>query len=533
MSILLPSFAGLALFVYGMTLMGNALQKVAGSRMRSIIGSLTRNRIMQVIVGIVVTAIIQSSSATTVMVIGFVNANLMTLTQSVGVIIGANLGTTITGQISAFEITNIAFVAVFIGVLLWLFAKDQKSKDKWEVLIGFGILFLGMDLMSNGLEPLTKEEWFRNAILSLNTPIIGVITGTMLTAVSQSSSAVIGILQALARASLINIQQAFPVLLGSNIGTTATGMISSIGANKNGKRAALIHLLFNVIGSVLFLLFLMNPVIKLAIKSAPDAIPRQIANSHTLFNLIMVFIALPFTKIFVKIANIVIPGKEEGELPLIQFDERILETPSIAIVKTKDEVVKFSEIVYENFINLKKYFDTSEDKYIKRILDLENYINDYEKELIVYLVKLSNSNISDDQHTEIFIMQDTLNDLERIGDHIINIIRLMEELKEGDLFLSDTALEEYYNINDKLEKILLTTIEAFDKWDKDLAEEVLILEDEIDNLSEEYRFNHIRRINNRTCVPAAGVLFLDIIANLERMADHCVNLSDYILGKSI
>lgn len=533
MKILLPSFAGLALFLYGMTLMGNALQKVAGNRMRSIIGSLTRNTIMQVLVGIVVTAIIQSSSATTAMIIGFVNANLMTLTQSVGVIIGANLGTTITGQISAFEITNIAFVVIFIGVLLWLFAKDQKAKDKWEVFIGFGILFLGMDLMSEGLKPLTTEPWFENAILSLNTPIIGVITGSVLTAISQSSSAVIGILQALARANLITIHQAFPVLLGSNIGTTATGMISSIGANRNGKRVALIHFLFNTIGTVIFLLFLMGPIEHLAVLSAPDAIPRQIANSHTLFNLIMVLISLPFTKVFVKIANLVIPGEDEDTLPLIQFDERFLETPSIGIVKARDEVVKLAEIVYENFLNLQEYFESADDEYIEKIYETEKYINDFEKELIVYLVKLSNSNISDDQHTDIFIMQHTLNDLERIGDHVINIIKLLEELNSEELVLSDIAVKEYHHMSRLIKEIILKTIQAYDEWDENLAQEVLVLENEINDLTEEYRISHIRRINNRTCVPAAGVLFLDILANYERMADHCVNLSDYILGKSI
>lgn len=533
LQVLFPVLSGLALFLYGMTMMGDALQKTAGNRMKQIIEALTKNKAMQILVGIVVTAIIQSSSATTLMVIGFVNADIMTLSQACGVIIGANVGTTVTGQLSAFDLSQFTPIAIFTGVFLWLFTKNQKYKDRWEILIGFGILFLGMDKMSQALSPLTDKPWFTDAILKLNNPILGVLVGTLLTTVAQSSSAGVGLLQALGRQGLINIHQAFPILLGTNIGTTTTALISSIGANRNGKRAALIHLLFNTIGTIIFLALLMRPVEHLSQWLSPGNVPRQIANSHTLFNVICVFIALPFMELLVKAVTIIVPGKVKFNENDLQVDERLLETPSIALIQARHEVVKMAAIVLDNFLLIENYLKTKESTVFHKINEEESDINKREKNIVDFLVQLSNRNISDDQHEDIFIMQDSLNDLERMGDHVVNISELFQSVFSEGLDFSDLAKEEFLIMYEKVKSMMFMTFSSFDNVSEDTALKALEIEDEVDKMEREYRYSHIRRINKRQCDPTAGVRFLDILSNLERISDHCVNMSNYVLKREI
>ena len=346
MDIAIPVFGGLGLFLYGMNMMGDGLQKAAGDRLRRLIEVLTNKRLMGVIVGALVTMIIQSSSATTVMVVGFVNAGLMTLTQAVGVIMGANIGTTITAQIIAFDLAEYAPIAVAIGVAIWLIAKRKRIKDTAEILIGIGILFIGMDMMSTGLKPLAEVQAFADIMVNLNNPVIGVIVGLLITTMVQSSSASIGLLQALAGEGLITINMAFPILFGDNIGTTTTSLISSIGANKTAKRAAVVHFLFNVIGTIIFMLILRIPVQAFVEYISPGDVKRQIANAHTLFNVINVIIQFPFARFLVWAAEKMVPGLDKEDMDAtLYLDTRILETPGIALGQVKKEVLRMGELV--------------------------------------------------------------------------------------------------------------------------------------------------------------------------------------------
>ncbi|HCO18164.1 MAG TPA: sodium-dependent phosphate transporter, partial [Tissierellales bacterium] len=332
MDLALPVLGGLGLFLYGMNLMGAGLEKAAGNKLKKMIEALTTNRFTGIIVGTIVTMIVQSSSATTVMVIGFVNAGLMTLPQAVGVIMGANIGTTITAQLIAFKLTDYAPLAVAIGVAMWIGARNKKAKNMSEILIGFGILFIGMDMMGDGLKPLANLPAFTNIMSSLNNPILGMLVGLGLTTIVQSSSASIGLLQALAGEGLISMHIAFPILFGENIGTTTTAMISSIGANKTAKRAAIIHFLFNLIGTIIFMTFLRYPIAWLVTYLSPDDVQRQIANAHTSFNIINVIIQYPFAMFLVRAAEKLVPGKDEADITESRYlDRRIIETPSIAL----------------------------------------------------------------------------------------------------------------------------------------------------------------------------------------------------------
>lgn len=354
MNIALPVMGGLGLFLYGMNLMGAGLQKAAGSKLKRIIEALTTNRLMGVIIGAVVTMIIQSSGATTVMVIGFVNAGLMTLTQAAGVIMGANIGTTITAQLIAFNVADYAPIAVIVGVSMWLIASKKKYKDIAEILIGVGILFIGMDMMSNGLKPLGDLPAFTNIMISLKRPIFGMIAGFIITTIVQSSSASIGLLQALAVQGLVGMNIAFPILFGSNIGSTTTALISSVGANKTAKRAALIHFLFNLFGTLVFMFVLRYPIEFLVTRISPGNISRQIANAHTLFNIVNTAIQFPFVNLLVKAVENIVPGTEKlDQIASKHLDYRIIETPSIALGQAIKEIIHMGDLVSENMSEAK------------------------------------------------------------------------------------------------------------------------------------------------------------------------------------
>lgn len=534
MSIIISVLGGLGLFLYGMNLMGAGLQKSCGEKLKGIIAAITKNRIYAVLVGIFVTMIIQSSSATTVMAIGFVNAGFMTLAQSVGIIIGANVGTTVTAQLIAFDISKYAPLVISLGVFLWMRAKNDRKKDIAEILIGFGILFLGMSIMSNGLAPLSKEQWFKDILIKLNNPFVGVLAGIFLTTILQSSSASIGLLEALGMQGAININQAFGILFGDNIGTTTTAMISSIGASKNAKRAAFIHFLFNLIGTILFLTILRIPIQYLVEYISPGNVQRQIANAHTLFNVINVFIQLPFANFLVKISQAVIKGEDNLEERYSEhLDKRILETPSIAIIQTQKEVVRMGEVVIESLEKTIEAFKTKSSKNISFVLEREKMINGLEKEIIDYLVPLADKNLSDEEKHKVFVMMYSINDYERIGDHCENIIELIQEIKDENSVFSKTAFDEYEKISSDILKIVRDTTNAYKNNDLDLAKNCISIEEEVDILEETYRRNHMDRINRGICEINAGVKFLDIISNFERIADHSVNIANYTLGKEL
>ena len=530
MDIAIPVLGGLGLFLYGMNLMGMGLQKAAGERLKKLIEILTNNRFMGVIVGALVTMVIQSSSATTVMVIGFVNAGLMDLSQAVGVIMGANIGTTITAQLIAFDLVAYAPLAVAIGVIIWLLSSRKKHKDTAEILIGFGILFMGMDMMSSGLRPLVGNPTFSNIMIKLEDPFLGVLVGMGLTTILQSSSASIGLLQALASQGLININMAFPILFGDNIGTTTTALISSIGTNKTAKRAAIIHFLFNLTGTILFMTILRKPVEFIVMKFSPNDIQRQIANAHSLFNIVNVIIQLPFAGLLVKAANKLVPGDEhELKTDIKYLDPRIIETPSIAVGQAKKEVLRMGNLVENNLLLASKAFKNKNEKLTSEVFAQERVINRLERDIIEYLIELSNAPLTDEQHKEVNILFNVVNDIERIGDHADNIAELTYEALEDGLEFSDEAMEEFENIFGKSHGAFKKALESFENEDYDMVKEVLKLEEEVNYLEEKYRANHIERLNKFLCQPSAGVLFLDMLSNLERVSDHSSNIALYLV----
>ena len=533
MDIALPVLGGLGLFLYGMNVMGNGLQKVAGTRLKKIIGVLTKNRFLGLLVGIAVTMIIQSSSATTVMVIGFVNAGMMTLVQATAVIMGANIGTTVTAQIIAFNLTDYAPLAVIIGIVLLMFTSKKKTKEIGEILVGIGILFIGMDMMGSGLEPLAQLPIFATVITSLSNPFLGLLVGAGLTTVLQSSSAATGLLQALASQGLIGMGIIFPILLGENIGTTTTALLSSIGANKTAKRAALIHLIFNLVGTLIFMLVLRYPVEYLVKILSPNNLSRQIANAHSFFNIINVAIQLPFAIYLVKIVEKLVPGEEDGEKPAtIYLDERIIETPSIAIGQTNKEILRMGNIVLENLKLVNRALLGKEYREIEKIFGTEVLINKIEREITEYLVRLSDAPISKEEHEEVNHLFYTINDIERIGDHVENMGELALYMEEHDIIFSEDAVGDLKSMFSKCEKIVTKTIESFEFSNPTIAREVLVLEDEVDMLESKNRKNHIDRLNQGLCMTEPGIMFLDTLSNLERVADHSVNIAMYVLDEN-
>ena len=532
MEILLGLLGGLGLFLYGMNVMSNGLQKAAGDKLKSIIGLLTTNRLMAVSVGAVVTAIIQSSSASTVMVVGFVNAGMMKLSQAVGVIMGANIGTTITAQIIAFRIERYAPIIIGISVGVWLFSKERKTKQLAEALIGFGILFLGLQLMSEALKPLGEHKAFRDALVSFGSfPLLGIVAGFFITAIIQSSSASMGILLALAMEGLVPIESGLPILFGINMGTTTTAIFSSIGANITAKRAAVFHFLFNFIGTVFFMLFFQGITYKLIVYLNPHNIPRQIANAHTFFNVVNTLVLLPFTNILVSMAKKIIPGTEELQPGIQYIDDRMLETPSIATVSVIKETLHMGNVTKLSLKNAIGGFMESDEKQIGETFKLERIINDIEREISSYLVKLSNTSLSLDNREAVYGLFNAINDIERVGDHADNIAELAQYKIDNRLIFSDTALRELKEIGELAIKAYNDALTTVETMDEDLAMEVLKTEGQVDVLERNLRANHIERLSNGTCIPASGVVFLDVISNLERIADHASNIAMTVMDK--
>ncbi|MBE6060173.1 MAG: Na/Pi cotransporter family protein, partial [Clostridium sulfidigenes] len=414
---------GLGLFLYGMKLMGDGLENAAGDKLKGIFDRITSNPVKGVLTGTIVTAIIQSSSATTVMVVGFVNAGLMNLYQATSVIMGANIGTTITAQLITFKFDAFAPIFLAIGAVMILFCSKRKVKEVGQIILGFGILFLGLKLMSSAMSPLKDSVFFTNLILKLEGhTILGLLIGMMMTAVLQSSSASTGILVALASTGSLPLTVAIPILLGNNIGTCVTALISSIGTSITAKKAAVIHLLFNLIGAVIFLIipvtFLANIVLSISPDVGAEAIPRQIANAHTLFNLVNTLLLLPLIKYLVAFVNKIIPGEDEKDVPGVKYiDERLLETPAIAFGQTTNEIVRMGEKAKENLKVAMNSFLQGDEELIKVAYNNEKIINLLEHDITRYLVKLSNSDLGDEQRAELAAYFHVVNDIERIGDH--------------------------------------------------------------------------------------------------------------------
>ena len=525
---------GLGLFLYGMKMMGDGLENAAGDRLKGIFDRITSNPIKGVITGTIVTAIIQSSSATTVMVVGFVNAGLMNLYQASAVIMGANIGTTITAQLITFKFDSFSPIFLAIGALMVLFIKNRKGREIGQIILGFGVLFLGLNLMSDAMSPLKDSAVFREMIMSLDgRTILGVFIGLVMTAVLQSSSASTGILVALANTGSLPLSVAIPILLGNNIGTCVTALISSIGTSRTAKKAAVLHLTFKIIGTVIFLVIPMSVVTQMVLKISPTTgagvVAKQIANAHTLFNIVNTIILLPFIKYLVAFVNRIIPGEEEKEVIGLKYiDERLLETPAIAFGQTTNEVVRMAEKAKENLgIAMDGFLNQNEDK-IKSVYRNEKIINMLEHDITRYLVELSNSELGDEQRAELAAYFHVVNDIERIGDHAENIADLASEMISKDLKVSEEAIDEIKNMFNVTINALEMSIDCFRNYNRDKADNVRKVEESIDSLEKKLRSSHIKRLNKGICSATVGTVFLDLISNLERIGDHSLNIAEII-----
>ncbi len=537
--LILNFIGGFGLFMFGMEYMGDGLQKAAGSKMKNILAALTRNRLLGVLVGAGVTALIQSSSATTVMVVGFVNVGLLNLKQAVGVIMGANIGTTITSWIVALgEWTEflkpsvLAPIFIVAGVLLIMFVKNAQMNSIGQILFGFGSLFLGLDMMSTSAEPLSQLEEVKNLFLILGSnPLLGIITGAIVTAVIQSSSASVGILQALALAGLVPCGSAIYIILGQNIGTCITAILSSISGSLNAKRAAAMHFLFNFIGSVIFGIIAIV-VFNIWLPSVRDQLitVTQISIVHTVFNILNTILLFPFGNTLVHLAETLVKGREKNTGEQDDFlDERLLQTPHIALQTAKDETVRMGEIASKNVqMAVQALFNKNEEK-VKAVFETEKEINVLQEKLNAYLIKLANLSLSEADQMRVTELFHMVSDIERVGDHADNIAELAMGLKKDNLSFSEIAEKELESMTNIALESFTKAIDAYEGQDKELAKEVLPLEDQVDRLEEKLRSRHMKRLAKEQCSPFAGVLYLDMVSNLERIADHASNIAQLIL----
>lgn len=535
---------GLGMFLYGMNVMADGLQKSAGNKMKKLLGILTANRLLAVLVGAGITAIIQSSSATTVMVVGFVNAGLMNLAQAVGVIMGANIGTTITSWIVSmsewgafFKPEFIAPLLIGIGAFSMLFAKSEKKKEVGEILIGFGVLFIGLSFMSGAITPYRDAPVFSEAFRILGgNPVLGILAGALVTGVIQSSSASVGILQTLAMNGVVTWNSAVYITLGQNIGTCITALISSAGAHKTAKRAAIIHLLFNVAGAVTFgvVMFIMFALNKQWAASSISSV--QISVFHTVFNVTNTILLFPFGNFLVKASGAIIKGEEktdEGEtaVALRHLDDRILETPSFAVQNTLLEVVHMGELAVLHLETVKQAIFECDVNKVKEAYQIETKMDEYEKLLTEYLVKVSNLSLTEEQNLIVNDLFYTVSDLERIGDHCDNIAELAEDLLKNGIRFSEKAEKGLKKMFKKSLEAVTCAVEARSTENMDAIETVERNEDFIDDMEEELRKQHIKRLAKKQCNTEAGIVFLDMLSNLERISDHARNIAGYVKGE--
>lgn len=542
----LTLLGGLALFLYGMSVMGNGLERLSGGKLERILEKLTSNRLKGVLLGAGVTAIIQSSSATTVMVVGFVNSGIMKLSQAISIIMGANIGTTATSWIlSLGNIEGDSFfvkmlnpssfspILAVIGIAFIMFSKKDSKKNLGEIFLGFAILMFGMETMSGAVEPLKDVPEFTNILLMFSNPVLGVLVGALLTAIIQSSSASVGILQALSSTGQIQFGSAIPIIMGQNIGTCVTALISSVGTNKNARRTALVHLYFNIIGTVVCLtvFYILNAIFKFAfINDAVDS--TKIAIVHTIFNLVTTSILLPFTKQLEKLAYLSIKDsvediEKEQEFQLL--DDRFLSSPSFAVEQCRSLTIKMSELVKHNFMLALKQVNEYSEKEASEIVQNENLADTYEDKLGNYLVKLSSKSLSDTDSNEIAKLLHVIGDLERISDHSLNIMETAKEMYEKKISFSEKAKSEMDIIGSALTDIVSITISAFENDDAETAKKVEPIEEVVDNLRNELKSRHIRRLQEGKCTIELGFIFSDLLTNYERVADHCSNIAIYLI----
>ena len=522
---------GLGLFLFGMQLMASGMQKAAGDRLRRILEILTTKPLIAAFTGIIATVLVQSSSTTTVMLVGFVNAGLMTLHQAVGTIFGANIGTTVTAQIVSLKITHLVYPAVAVGAILNFFGKRRTYKYIGQAVLGFGVLFLGMSIMSTGLAPLRENAYLLQLLQNLGrTPLLGVLAGAVFTGIIQSSSATTGIVIAMTNQGVLDLPAAMAIVLGSNVGTCITALLASIGTTLSARRAAVAHMLFNVTGVVVALLFF-RPFVAVVAHSG-DTVARQAANAHTFFNIANTVIFLPLLKQFVSLVTYLVPGEDiTVEMGPKYLDKRILLTPDVAIGSVRQECLRMASLGREMVTEAMQVFLRDDAKLMQHVLQKEELMDSLEKEITVYLAQLSQHSLTQAQSQEVSALMHAVNDLERIGDHAQNLIQQAELKMEGRLPFSEQAIAELEDMYRTVDDMIAKAISAFAGKDLLLASQVVDQDDVVDNLERILRKSHITRINEKICFPPSGVIYLDVISNLERIADHATNFAQAVLGE--
>lgn len=539
LNIIIPFVGGLGMFIYGMQIMAQGLENAAGNKMKSLLEVLTKNKLMGVLLGAAITAVIQSSSATTVMVVGFVNAGIMNLTQAMGVIMGANVGTTVTGWlVSSVEWakflspTTLAPIAVMLGVIIMLTGKRRSSKEIASIVVGFGLLFIGITSMSSAVAPLQESEGFRSIFVTLgNNPLLGILAGALVTAIIQSSSASVGILQSLAAAGLVPFSAAIYIIMGQNIGTCITAILSSLGAKKNAKTAALMHLLFNIIGTIIFSVIAIVYFEVLHPEAGVGIITQtEISIVHTAFNIGTTVLLFPVSSWIIKLAKKIGRVEEDTQdKSKVLLDDRILETPSIALQSTVREVARMGEIVKDSLDVAKTVLFTLKDEDIQFLKEEETTVDKLSAGITDYAIKLSSLQISEKEHQDLAHLLQMVSDIERISDYCENISEFAETLYEKKVAFSEIGSSQLREMLDVCIDSYKYALEAFEEKSREKALKVIEKETQADNLEITLRSKHIKRLTNNQCNTEAGIVFLDTLVCLERISDHARNIAEEVL----
>lgn len=544
---ILTLIGGLAMFLYGMNVMGAGLEKMSGGKLERILENLTSNPIKAVLLGAGVTAVIQSSSATTVMVVGFVNSGIMKLSQAIGIIMGANVGTTITSWllsltgiesgnffIQMLKPSSFSPILAMIGIILIMSGKSDRKKDIGEILLGFSVLMYGMQAMSGAVEPLADVPEFTNILTMFNNPFFGVIAGALLTAVIQSSSASVGILQALSVTGAFTYGSVIPIIMGQNIGTCVTAMISAVGANKGARRTAFVHLYFNLLGTIVFLVLFYtgNAVFRFTFTEDTVGV-AGIALIHTIFNLFTTVVLLPFTKVLERLAYLTIPKTEDekraAEDVFVILDERFLTSPAFAIEQCRSLVSQMAEMTRDSFLEAMTVLtDYSEEK-IADVIEKENRVDTYDDKISAYLTRLSSENLSYSDSLQVTSLLHCITDFERISDHAINVVENAQQMHKDGLEFSKKGREEILIYGRAIEDILDRTTSAFVQNDQVLARTVEPLEEVIDEMNKDVKKHHMKRLRKGKCTIELGLVLSDLAMNYERVADHCSNIAVYMM----
>jgi phosphate:Na+ symporter len=534
---------GLAFFLYGMNVMSSGLEKLAGSKLEVILKKMTSNRIKSLILGIGITVAIQSSSALTVMLVGLVNSGIMQLSQTIGVLMGSNIGTTLTAWIlslSGIESDNpfirllkpesFSPIVALIGIIMIMMAKHNKTKDIGRIFVGFAILMTGMTFMSDAMSPLAESDQFSSILLAFQNPLLGVLIGALITGIIQSSAASVGILQALSMTGQISYGMALPIIMGQNIGTCVTALISSIGVNRNAKRVAIVHIIFNCTGTLILLplFYLITWIFQLSlVDQAID--PIGVALCHSIFNIAATAILLPFSKLLEKAAYLVVrENKEEIEKNTL-LDERLLNTPSVAIEACRSATVKMAELSRATILKALALQFRYNEKDAQEVREMEDKIDTYEDKLNAYLVRISKHSVSSNDNKTVSKMLHGIGNFERIGDHALNLMESAQEIHDKGIHFSEDAMREIQVITDALAEIINLAFDAFRDNNLELAHQVEPLEEVIDTLNIELKNRHIKRLQNNDCTVELGYIFQDLLTNFERVSDHCSNIAGSLI----